>query len=150
MWPSELSCFFYFCSSHHFCLLFTLDSSQSGNFCHRLTCLVVGCLCLRNLHCFRCWNRFVHHVELRNWNMTSVRNVVLVSLFCTLCGSSPLRFDAICPHDLSWNMKSSVFWCPSQTKRLHGVDPSLNRSGWLVWWLWRASLRLSLFPIFFW
>ena len=31
-----------------------------------------------------------------------------------------------------------------------GSPPNLNRSGWLVWWLCTASLRLSFFPIFFW
>ena len=41
-------------------------------------------------------------------------------------------------------MKSSVFEFPSWTNHLHRVASSLNRSGWLVWRLCKASL------MFFW
>ena len=37
-----------------------------------------------NCHCFRYDNRVMHHVVLRHGNVTSVRDVVLVSLVCTL------------------------------------------------------------------
>ena len=46
-------------------------------------------------------------------------------------------------------MKCSVFSFPSWTSHLHKFASSLYRSGWLVWWLCKASLRPSLFPMFF-
>ena len=55
----------------------------------------------------------MHHVAVRHGNVTSVRDVVLVSLLLTLRSSSSLRFNDFCPHDRSLNMKSSVFSFPS-------------------------------------
>ena len=45
--------------------------------------------------------------------------------------SSTIRW--LCPHDLSMHVKSSVFSFPFWTIHLRTVDPSLNRSGLLVW-----------------
>ena len=63
------------------------------------------------------------------------------------------EFSAIrwlCSHDRALYMKNSNFSFPSWTNHLHMVASSLNRSGWLFWWLCKASLRLSYRDFFFW
>ena len=62
---------------------------------------------------------------MRQRNVTSVRAIVLVSV----------------------NLKNSIFSFQFWTNHLHRVATSLNRSGWLVWWLCKASLRLSWCPL---
>ena len=65
-----------------------------------------------------------HHVVVRRGNMTSVRDVVFVSLFCTLCNSNPLRFDEFVLMIFLQNMKSSIFEFPSKNIHLHGAAPA--------------------------
>ena len=89
----------------------------------------------------------VHHIVVRHGNMTSVRDMVLISLFCTLCVSNSLRFTDYVLMILLWRNKISFHF--NFRHHLHRVAASMNRSGWLVWWLCKASLRLSS-PFFFW
>ena len=66
---------------------------------------------LSNVHCFRYKNRLVRHVAVRHGNATSVRDVVQVSLFLTLCSSNSLRFND-CSHELAINMKKLILALP--------------------------------------
>ena len=94
----------------------------------------------------------MHHVAVRHRSVTSVRDVIFTSLFLTFCGSNPLRFDDCV-------LMIFFFW----TWRVQSVHAHLGpltctrsppawtvRSGWLGWWLCKASLRPTSFPIFFW
>ena len=65
-------------------LLVTLDSSEAGSFCKFVHSSSTAA-CLRKVHYCRYGNRFLNHVVVRHGNWTSVRDVVLVSLFLTLC-----------------------------------------------------------------
>ena len=75
-----------------FAFLITLNSSRAGSFCN-CPFRVETSLCIRKCHCFRYWNRFVHHPEVRHGNLTSVRDVVLVGLLLSVCFSDSLRFN---------------------------------------------------------
>ena len=46
--------------------------------------LSTAAFCLRNFHCCRHGNRFVHHVVVRHGNLTSVRDVVLMRFLFVL------------------------------------------------------------------
>ena len=51
--------------------------------------LIESSLCLNNFHCCRYESRFVHHFVVRPGNMTSVRDVALVSFLLTLWWFDP-------------------------------------------------------------
>ena len=73
--------------------------------------------------CSLLWNEnwFVHYVAVRHRNMTSVSDVVLVSLCIIYCGSNSLRVDD----------SNSIFSFPSQTNYLHRSPPAwIVRVGW--------------------
>ena len=79
-------------------LLFTLDASQAGSFSNCGPFLIESSLCLRNFHCFRFGNRFVHHVVVRPGNATSFRDVVLVSLLLSVSQFQPVEHHrCLCP-----------------------------------------------------
>ena len=66
---------------------------KPSGFCKFSPFLVESRLCLRNVHCLPNGTWFVHHVQVRHGNVTSVRDVVFTNLPCTLSDSTPLRFD---------------------------------------------------------
>ena len=107
------------------------------------------CLCLRNFRCCRYGNRLVHHIAERHGNLTWVRDVVLVSLLLALGGSYSLRFNDYVLMILLWIWRIQSFRHSSRSITCTR-SPSLNRSGWLVWRLCKAPLRLSLSPSFLW
>ena len=78
-------------------LLFSLNSSRAWSFCNFPFTVESG-LCLKNVHC-RYGHRFMHHVVGTHGNVTSVRDVVLVSLLCNLCGSMIMFSWARFEHD---------------------------------------------------
>ena len=78
-------------------LLFSLNSSRAWNLCNFPFTVESG-FCLKNVHC-RYGHRFMHHVVGTHGNLTSVRDVVLVSLLCTLCGSMIMFSWAPFEHD---------------------------------------------------
>ena len=47
-----------------------------------------------------------------------------------------------------WAWRSQAFLFKFLTTHLHRVAASLNRSGWLVWWLCKTPLRLFSSPFF--
>ena len=76
-------------------LLVTLDSSQAGSLCNFVLSLSRAAFASEIVIAFRCKNRLVNHVVVRHGNVTStsVRDVVLMSLFSTLCSSNSWRFN---------------------------------------------------------
>ena len=91
--------------------------------------LVERRLCLKNCHCFKNRNRFLHHVAVRRGNVASVRDVVFVSLVRTLFHSNPLRFDDYVL--MVFKVQSFRFHLRKFT--CTGSPSSLNRQGWLLW-----------------
>ena len=116
MLQNELSCLFHFALRITSALLVTLDSSEASQlllqFC---PFLVESGVFLGKCHCFRYGIRF-------HGNMNSVRGVVLVSSFRTLC--CRLLCDSMITFSrLALNMRISIF-------SIHFLTIHLRRVGW--------------------
>ena len=73
----------------------------------------------------------------------------LVSLLLSLRRSKKLRFNDYVLMILLWTWRFFSRF-NFRTNHLRRVASSLNRSGWLIWWLCKASLWLFLSPHFVW
>ena len=93
MWQNELYCLLFLLSLTPLLYCSLLIRPKPSGFCKFFRSLSRAAFCLSNVHCFPYGNWFVHHVQVRHGNVTSVRDVVFTTLLCTLCGSNPLRFD---------------------------------------------------------
>ena len=104
-----------------------------------------------SVHCNSCyWTFMAFGMKIRSCTMllTSVCDVVYMTFFLYSLSFESFTIRWLWHPDLSLNMNGSIFSFPSWSNHSHKVATSLNRSVWLVWWLWKASLRPSFCPAF--
>ena len=123
-----------------------------------MICRGWSCGCVRSTRGIVCVNYHtprtpisVHcNFVVRHGNLTSIRDVVFVSCFLTLCSSSSVWFNDYVFMILLSRTKNSIFFVSILDQSLAQGCVQLESFGLAGLWLCEASPRPSLFPMCFW